>query len=42
MLEHKVSALPVMEGEQLVGIITESDIFQAFVELLSGKQEPKT
>jgi acetoin utilization protein AcuB len=42
MLEHKVSALPVMEGEQLVGIITESDIFQAYVEHMSGKQEPKT
>ncbi len=29
MLEHKISALPVMEGSQLVGIITESDIFRA-------------
>lgn len=37
MLEHKVSALPVMEGNQLVGIITESDIFQAFVELETAK-----
>jgi acetoin utilization protein AcuB len=33
MLEHEVSALPVMEDSQLVGIITESDIFHAFVEL---------
>jgi acetoin utilization protein AcuB len=33
MLEHKISALPVMEGSHLAGIITESDIFRAFVEL---------
>jgi len=33
MLEHEISALPVMEGSQLAGIITESDIFRAFVKL---------
>ena len=33
MLEHEVSTLPVTEDSQLVGIITESDIFRAFVEL---------
>jgi len=33
MLEHNISALPVMEGNQLAGIITESDIFRAFVKL---------
>jgi acetoin utilization protein AcuB len=32
MLEHKISALPVLDGNKLVGIITESDIFRAFVE----------
>jgi acetoin utilization protein AcuB len=32
MLEHKISTLPVMDGDRLVGIITESDIFRAFVE----------
>jgi acetoin utilization protein AcuB len=30
---HKVGALPVVEGERLVGIITESDVFRAFVDL---------
>lgn len=39
MLEHKVGGLPVMDGEQLVGIITESDIFRAFVRLLEEKPE---
>jgi len=32
MLTHKISALPVTEGERLVGIITESD----FVRLVAG------
>ena len=32
MLEHKISAFPVMDGNELVGIITESDIFRALIE----------
>jgi acetoin utilization protein AcuB len=32
MLTHKISALPVTEGERLVGIITESD----FVRVVAG------
>jgi formylmethanofuran dehydrogenase subunit E len=38
MLEHKISTLPVVSGSHLVGIITESDIFQAFVKLESEKK----
>jgi acetoin utilization protein AcuB len=37
MLTHKISALPVLDEENLVGIITESDIFRAFVELEEKK-----
>lgn len=33
MLEHKIGCLPVMDGEQLVGILTESD----FVTLVAGR-----
>lgn len=33
MIRHKVGGLPVVEENKLVGIITESDIFRAFVEL---------
>jgi CBS domain-containing protein len=33
MLEHRISSLPVLEGNHLVGIITESDTFRAFVKL---------
>ncbi|MCS6848265.1 MAG: CBS domain-containing protein, partial [Anaerolineae bacterium] len=29
MIKHKISGLPVMDGSELVGIITESDIFRA-------------
>ena len=36
MLKHKISALPVLDGSELVGIITESDIFRAFVESEEG------
>ncbi len=31
MIKHKVSGLPVMDGAELVGIITESDIFRAIM-----------
>lgn len=34
MLKHRISALPVLDKNKLVGIITESDIFRAFVELV--------
>ncbi len=36
MLDHHISALPVMRGEELVGIITETDIFRTFVEIMGG------
>jgi acetoin utilization protein AcuB len=31
MLQHKVSGLPVVDSRQVVGIITESDIFRAVI-----------
>jgi Predicted transcriptional regulator, contains C-terminal CBS domains len=34
MLAHKIGGMPVMDGDKVVGIITESDIFRAFVKLL--------
>jgi acetoin utilization protein AcuB len=30
MLEHKIGALPVISGDRLVGIVTESDFLRAF------------
>jgi len=38
MVERKIGCLPVMHGEKLVGIITETDIFKAFVEVLGGEE----
>jgi len=34
MLDHEVSGLPVVEGEKVSGIITESDIFLAFTRIM--------
>ena len=38
MVEHKIGCLPVMRDEALVGIITETDIFKALVEVLGGQE----
>jgi acetoin utilization protein AcuB len=40
LLEKKFGALPVLQDGALVGIVTESDIFSAFVEMLSGGDVP--
>ena len=34
MLESKISGLPVVDGNKVVGIITESDIFRGLIERL--------
>ena len=31
MLDHKIGALPVVDGSTLIGIITETDLLRAFV-----------
>lgn len=41
MVEHKIGCLPVMGDGNLVGIITETDIFKAFTRMLAGG-EPGT
>lgn len=38
MIDKAIGCLPVMRGKQLVGIITETDIFRAFVEVLGGNE----
>lgn len=32
--EHKIGCLPVTEGDKVVGIITQNDIFDAFIDIL--------
>jgi acetoin utilization protein AcuB len=39
MADHKVSSLPVMRNGRLVGIITETDLFKVFLELLGAREE---
>lgn len=39
MTDHKIGGLPVMEDGRLVGIITETDIFKVFLEML-GARDP--
>ena len=34
MIEKEIGCLPVMQGGKLVGVITETDIFKTFVEIL--------
>jgi acetoin utilization protein AcuB len=41
MNDQKIGALPVLSGKKLVGIITESDVFRAFVSLFTSN-EPAT
>jgi acetoin utilization protein AcuB len=37
MADNKVGGLPVMRGESLVGIITETDLFRIFLEMLGAR-----
>ncbi len=39
MCAHKIGSLPVLRGQMLVGIITESDIFRAFASLFSADEK---
>ncbi len=38
MLSHEIGSLPVMRDGQLVGIITDTDIFKTFIEITGGGQ----
>jgi acetoin utilization protein AcuB len=39
MADNKIGGLPVIRGEEVVGIITETDLFKIFLELM-GAREP--
>jgi acetoin utilization protein AcuB len=39
MADQKISSLPVMRNRRLVGIITETDLFKIFLELLGAREE---
>jgi CBS domain-containing protein len=37
MLEQRLGALPVLEGERLVGIISQGDLLKALIALLKAE-----
>jgi len=37
MIDHKIGSLPVVRAKQVVGIITETDVFRVMVEALGGR-----
>lgn len=39
MVDNEIGGIPVVEGESLVGIITETDLFKTFLEVM-GAREP--
>jgi len=39
MVEHKIGSLPIVRGSQLIGIITETDIFRAMALALGGEPQ---
>jgi len=39
MADNKIGALPVLHAGRLVGIITETDIFKTFVEMLGAREK---
>jgi acetoin utilization protein AcuB len=39
MVDNGIGALPVMRGQELIGIITETDLFKTFLELFSAREE---
>jgi len=41
MREHKIGALPVMENGKLVGIITQNDIMDAFLDIMGARSSGK-
>ena len=41
MRQNKISGLPVIENDQLVGIITETDVFDALIDILGDHKSAK-
>ena len=39
MIDHDIGCLPVLKENRMVGIITDTDIFKSFVEILGGREQ---
>jgi acetoin utilization protein AcuB len=38
LIDNEIGCLPVVDGDKLVGIITDTDIFKTFVDIMGGGQ----
>jgi CBS domain-containing protein len=38
LLRHKIGALPVVEAGEVIGIVTESDLFRALIQVIGGTE----
>ncbi len=39
MADNKIGGLPVMRGDEVVGIITETDLFKVFLEMMGAREQ---
>ena len=39
MVDNKISGMPVMENGKIIGMITETDLFKVFLELMGGRDK---
>ncbi len=39
MADNKIGGLPVMRGDQVVGVITETDLFKIFLEMMGAREK---
>jgi acetoin utilization protein AcuB len=39
MADHRIGGLPVLHGDKIIGIITETDLFKVFLELLGAREK---
>jgi acetoin utilization protein AcuB len=39
LVDHKIGGLPVMRNNEVIGIISESDLFKTLLELLGGRRQ---
>ena len=39
MVDHRIGGLPVVENGQMIGIITQTDIFKVFLEMLGAREQ---
>ncbi|MEK7485220.1 MAG: CBS domain-containing protein [Planctomycetota bacterium] len=41
MVEKKISGVPILDGQKLAGVLTDTDLLRCFYEILAGEDVPK-